>query len=111
MAVADIMISKTGAISTVEALYSNLPIIADQTEYVLSWELFHQTFLEKYNCGLILKKMSLLTPLITKLLNNKPFLNTIKANIAKIIEKQSKQSIKPIIEKILKNTPHKKSRT
>jgi len=109
MAISDVMISKTGAISTIEALYSNLPIIADQTEYVLSWELFHQKFLEKNNCGLILKKISELAPLVTQLLNNSTLLNTIKSNITNIISKQPKQGIQHIVEKILKSAPNKKS--
>lgn len=101
MAISDIMISKTGAISVIESIYSDLPIIADQTEHVLSWELMHQTFLAENKCGLILKDLSNLIPTLENLLNNPSQLDELKKNIARIKEQQPTNSIEPIIEKII----------
>jgi len=101
MAVADIMISKTGIVSVMEGLYSDVPIIADQTEFVLSWELFHQHFLEKYHCGFILKDLQQLAPLVSKLLNNKKLLTEVKENINKLLINQKSESINQLIQKII----------
>ena len=101
MAMADIMISKTGIVSVMEGLYSNTPIIADQTEFALSWELFNQHFLKKYNCGFILKDLNCLVPLVSELLNDERLLNEIKNNINKILAKQKGESINQVIKKII----------
>lgn len=101
MAIADVLISKTGAISVVEALHSKLPIIADQTEFVLSWEYFHQLFLQKYGCGLILKKISSVNQYIQELLSNANLLADMKKNIQKVNTMQDGPEIKKIIAHIL----------
>ena len=104
MAISDLMISKTGAISVVESLYSRLPIIADQTEYVVSWELFHQKFIEKNKTGFILKNIKNLPAMITDLLKNPKKLKEAKSNIDAILKTQPKNGIESIIKKIIDET-------
>jgi len=101
MAISDVMIGKTGAISVVEGLYSRLPLIADQTEYVVSWELSHQEFIEEKQTGFILKKLQDLPRIVENLLINPSLLQKIKNNINSVLKKQSTKSIEPIIKKII----------
>lgn len=100
MAIADLLISKTGGITVMEAFHSRLPIIADQTEFVLSWEYFHQLLLQKYGCGLILKNPNILAPFVQNLLSDPILLQEIKKNIAQMHNKKEIE-IKDLIANIL----------
>lgn len=105
MAIADIMIGKTGVVSVVEALYSDTPIIADQTDFVLSWELYNQHFLTHYQCGFILKKLDTLAPLVDQLLTEKNILEGMKKRIAQLVDRNKQgTSMQEIIEQILRTS-------
>lgn len=108
MAIADLLISKTGAITVMEAFQSKLPIIADQTEFMLSWEYFHQLFLQKYGCGLILKRVDNLVPFVQNLLNDPTLLHGIKKNITQMHNKKEIE-VKDLVANILKANESKKN--
>src|SRR5207237_3814499 len=54
MAIADILITKSGSVSVNEALYMNLPMILDATSHLLSWEKYNHTFIEQHQLGISL---------------------------------------------------------
>lgn len=101
MEIADVMIGKTGAISLVESLYSRLPLIADQTEFVVSWEMFHQKFIEEKRTGFVLKKLKDLPQLLTNILSNPELLENARKNIDAVIKEQSQDNISLIVKNLV----------
>lgn len=108
MAITDILITKTGALSIMEALRSNVSIIADQIYSGLPWEGFHPLFLEKHNCGLLLKNIKDLNPMVKNLIMHPDKTLLLQNNCKKIINEQPTNNIRPIIEAIIaQNTQNK----
>jgi processive 1,2-diacylglycerol beta-glucosyltransferase len=105
MAIADIIITKSGSVSFCEALYSGKPIVLDGTSSTLLWEEFNHTFLKKYTLGDIIYNIKDTPRLIEKILHNNELVSTYADNINAIIrsEHQNNQAIQDIIHTMLEN--------
>jgi processive 1,2-diacylglycerol beta-glucosyltransferase len=101
MAVSDLCITKSGSVSFCEALYSNLPMLLDDTTGVLRWERFNHRYTEDNNLGYIVKRYSAVPALITQLLNNPQIITGMRKKLQSLPKKQLGLEIKPLVERLL----------
>ena len=100
MAIADLLITKSGSLTVAEALYSKLPMLVDQTSAVLSWEYFNHVLIETYGYGKTIKKIKDIAPMTTEILTHKTLYNEIKSNLEHIKRDHGK-NIEDLIAHIL----------
>jgi UDP-N-acetylglucosamine:LPS N-acetylglucosamine transferase len=100
MRMADILITKPGPTSISEALYSNVPVIVDNTEGVLSWEQLNINFVKKHRFGCELTNMSNLNHMLTYMMSE-PVMKELKENISDYAFPDSQALIHKLIERML----------
>lgn len=101
MAMADLVVTKSGSASVCEALYTNTPMILDATTSILSWERLNHNFVEKHSMGISLKRICDLSTIITDLLNHPEKLKTMKHNIENINKFHPDHDIKKLIDTLI----------
>jgi UDP-N-acetylglucosamine:LPS N-acetylglucosamine transferase len=101
MAIADLLIAKSGSVSVCEALYMNLPIFLDATTGVLQWERFNHKFVTKHHFGESIKKLDKLTPMVHKFLTDQGYRMRMKHNIKKLEKKRPGKEICDLIAHML----------
>ncbi len=101
MAVADICITKSGTVSIIETLYSDLPMLLDATNNVLEWEQFNHNFIKRNNFGESIKSHKDIITQVSYYLSHPAYLEQLKHNIASFKKKKFDVEIKKIIENIL----------
>ena len=101
MAMADILISKSGSQSVCEALYMNTPIFLDATSALLPWEKFNHTFIKKHHFGDCIKKHKKIVPLITSLLEHPRTLASYKHHLEKLEKRNFADELHKLLRKIL----------
>ncbi len=100
MAVADMGIIKSGTLSTVESIYSNLVLLLDANDQILKWEQLNHALIQKYGFGCQITYDNAQW-LITGLLSHPEVIQEFKQNIIRFEKKQFSKEIKPIIEKLI----------
>lgn len=100
MAMADIIISKSGSLSLWEAIYSDLPLLLDATSFILPWERFNHSFVVKHNIGLSIQKHEVIVLIVTALIQNPLQIEEYRNNLEKLDKKNSLEQTKQLIEKI-----------
>jgi processive 1,2-diacylglycerol beta-glucosyltransferase len=100
MAMADILISKSGSQSICEALYMNTPILLDATSTSLPWEKFNHTFIKKHHFGDHIKKYKQIVPLVSSLLEHPKKLQIYKHNLEKLEKKNFNEELHKLLRKI-----------
>ncbi len=100
MAMADILISKSGSQSVCEALYMNTPIFLDATSGLVPWEHFNHTFITKHKFGNQIKKYKQIVPRISTLLNHPEKLHTYGNNLEKLEKKDFEDELHKLLHKI-----------
>lgn len=101
LAIADLLITKSGSVSFCEGINMNVPMILDATATLLYWERLNHTLLKKHDWGICLKKASHLNAAVTKILGNQNYHHAIKERLKKYPKKRLDQEIKPIIDKLI----------
>lgn len=84
MAVADLIITKSGTVSFCEALYIGKPILLDGTSSVLLWEKFNHTFIQKHALGDIIYNLTDTARLVEKILLNEQLAQEYSKNSFKM---------------------------
>ena len=100
MAVADIIITKSGSVSFYEALYVGKPIILDATSPILSWEQLNHVLVKKYKLGDIVYSVQDIRYMIEEIFKNHSSYTECVANIKKLINKNNLEpnAIKRLID-------------
>ena len=101
MAIADVLITKSGSVSVNEALYMNLPMLLDATSPLLTWEQYNHSFIVEHNFGNIIHDVDTLPAIITHLLLHPQLLQTYKRNIINFNKKHGGLQVQQIIHEIL----------
>lgn len=101
MAMADILISKSGSQSVCEALYMNTPLFLDATSALLPWEKFNHTFIKKHHFGDCIKQHKRIVPLISSLLEHPQKLSSYKQHLEKLEKKNFADELDKLLRKIL----------
>lgn len=102
MAIADLLITKSGSVSVCEALYMNVPIILDATSAVLTWEKLNHLLINKYHVGFVMKSLAEIPHLITRVLNNNDTAKEMRLNNTKIDKKNIKYTMRSLVHQLLK---------
>jgi len=100
MAMADILISKSGSQSVCEALYTNTPLLLDATSALLPWEKFNHTFIKQHHFGDCIKKHTNIVPLMTSLLEHPRTLAAYKHHLEKLEKNNFADELHKLIKKI-----------
>lgn len=101
MAISDLIITKSGSVSFSEAVMMEKPILLDGTSKVLIWESFNHHFLENHKFGEIIRDFDSLPALVTKILTDKNYYETLKNNSKKIEKKEGGREVKKLIATLL----------
>jgi processive 1,2-diacylglycerol beta-glucosyltransferase len=100
MAMADILISKSGSQSVCEALYMNTPIFLDATSTLVPWENFNHTFVKKHNFGAQIKNYKHIVPRMSLLLKYSEKLHAYKDNFEKLEKKNFEKELHVLLKRI-----------
>lgn len=101
LAIADLLITKSGSVSFAEGIYMNVPMILDATATLLYWERLNHTLLKAHGWGISLTKASELNAAILQILGNNGNHATIVERLKEYPKKRLDFEIKPIIERLL----------
>lgn len=101
MAIADVMITKSGSVSVCEGIYSGLPLVLDATTNVLTWERLNHAFIQKHHLGYILRDQEQLSEIIGSLLQNKERMAAIKKNLKTMEQKNAATEIKKVVDALI----------
>ncbi len=101
LAMADLLITKSGSVSFAEGITMNVPMILDGTATLIYWERLNHTLLTVHDWGICLKKPEDLNTAIIKILGDSNHYQEIKKNLEAVPKMQLDLEIKPLIEKLL----------
>ena len=101
LAMADLLITKSGSVSFAEGITMKVPMILDATATLLYWERLNHTLLTAHNWGVCLKKVEHLNHAILAILGDRVKYEYMKQNIAAFTTHRLDQEIKPIIKQLL----------
>lgn len=101
LAMADLLITKSGSVSFAEGITMKVPMILDATAPLLYWERLNHTLLTTHNWGVCLKKVTDLNQAILAILGDRVKYEYVKQNIAAFTTHRLDQEIKPIIQKLM----------
>lgn len=101
LAMADLLITKSGSVSFAEGITMNVPMILDATATLLYWERLNHILLTTHNWGVCLKKVGDLNTAILAILGDRVKYQHMKQNIAAFTTHRLDQEIKLIIQKLL----------
>jgi len=102
MAVADLLITKSGTLSVCEAIYMHLPMLLDATSTILPWEKFNHTFIKEHNFGDSITSYNMIEPMISALLSDKNRLMEYKKNLKNFKKKKNTHEIRHLVKQMLK---------
>jgi processive 1,2-diacylglycerol beta-glucosyltransferase len=102
MAISDMCILKPGTVSFCEALYRNIPIVADNTSNGLFWERFNLDFIKQYQLGDVVTEYQQINPLLKKWLSKSNYLATMKNNISSLDKPHFGIAINNLVTNLLK---------
>jgi processive 1,2-diacylglycerol beta-glucosyltransferase len=102
MAVADLLITKSGTLSVCEAIYMNLPMLLDATSTILPWEKFNHTFIKKHNFGDSITSYDMIEPTVSALLLDNSTLMEYKNNLKIFKKNKNTHEVKHLVKEMLK---------
>ncbi len=101
LAMADLLITKSGSVSFAEGITMNIPMILDATATLLYWESLNHILLTAHEWGISLKHTRDLNAAILTILGNPAQYQKIKHNLETFGKHRLDLEIKPVIEKLL----------
>lgn len=102
LAIADLLITKSGSVSVAEGIYMNVPMILDATATLLYWERLNHILLKTHGWGVSLTKASDLNKSILAILGNAHYHATIVERLKAYPKRRLDIEIKPIIETLMR---------
>ena len=103
LAMADLLITKSGSVSFAEGITMNVPMILDATATLLYWERLNHTLLTAHDWGISLKKVGELNQAILTILEDPANYEKIKHNLETFHKNRLDLEIRPIVEELIKN--------
>lgn len=101
LAMADLLITKSGSVSFAEGITMNVPMILDATATLLYWERLNHTLLTAHDWGISLKNVNALNASILAILENPENYQKIKRNLESFPKNRLDLEIKPILSSLL----------
>lgn len=103
LAIADLLITKSGSVSFCEGIYMNVPMILDATTTILYWERLNHLLLTEYQWGYCLSNIKKLPHLVRTLLTNPHMQHDITLRLMSFSKPRADKEIKKIIKTLLTN--------
>jgi processive 1,2-diacylglycerol beta-glucosyltransferase len=100
MAMADLIITKPGTLSTTESLTMRLPILIDCTSPVLSWELANIEIVRRYGVGTTVKNLNQLEPLVRSYLFDTELRHEIQKSYQQVPANRFNTSIAHLVDEM-----------
>lgn len=101
LAMADLLITKSGSVSFCEGIYMHIPMILDATATLLYWERLNHVLLIEHEWGISLTKISDINKAIITILGNSDNYQGIKKRLQEFPKPRPDILIPNLIEKIL----------
>lgn len=101
MAIADLGIIKSGTVTYIEALYSNLPVLLDATTGTIRWEQYNHIYNKEQEFGDSIGRNREIYVLVNELLSNPKTLAQIRKNIQTNKKKCLGREIKSLVHELV----------
>ncbi len=101
MAVADLLISKSGTASFCEAIHMKLPMIIDATGSALVWERFNHEFAQRRGIGFVMQEYKQLPFFIESFLASTERREAMQLAMARLCQKNAPERIKKHVARLL----------
>lgn len=101
MAIAEILITKSGTVSVCEAIYTNLPLLLDATSTVLTWEQFNHQFIKNHNFGDLITNTNTIALKVTEFFYDKNKYSAMKESLLHFQKKNPITEITHIINTLI----------
>ncbi len=98
MAIADLIITKPGTLSTTESLAMRLPILMDRTNHVISWEQANIDLIKSYGVGDYIPEFDKAEMLVRQYLYDADLRHSIQQSYKKMPANRFNESITAIID-------------
>ncbi len=103
MAMSDLLITKCGTVSVMEAVHAQVPVLLDCTARAVMWEAFNVKFITENGFGLAVNNLSELDYLIDKVLVDRDFYGQCKLNLKKFEKPRFSTILKDLVAKLLQD--------
>ena len=100
MAIADLIITKPGTLSTTESLVMRLPILMDCTNPVISWEQANIDLIKKYGVGNAIEKFDQAELMVREYLYDSDLRHQVQQSYQKMPANRFNESITAIIDEM-----------
>jgi processive 1,2-diacylglycerol beta-glucosyltransferase len=100
MAISDILITKSGPSSLIEAIKMELPVLIDGTTKYLNWEKYNAKMVQEYKLGEVIKNYGYTLKHVENILFNLGYKNQIKKNLRGLKLPDFNRNFKDIIKLI-----------
>ncbi len=101
MAMSDILITKSGTVSVMEAVHAQVPLLLDSTSRVLSWEAFNIDFITQHGFGQGVTSLRSLDNLLQKYLFDREFYETCKKNLKDFEKPRFAENLQRLVVELL----------
>jgi UDP-N-acetylglucosamine:LPS N-acetylglucosamine transferase len=101
MAIADVLISKSGPTSLCEAFQMRVPLLIDAVSTTLEWEKAHIEFVKKYQLGEVLTSYRRLKGTLTRMLSDKEHLHGMSQRMSRFSNHEFPLKIKSCIAQLV----------
>lgn len=101
MAMSDILITKCGTVSVMEAVHAQVPLLLDNTSRVLNWEAFNIDFITKHGFGEGITNLKSLDILLAKYLFDREFYAVCKKNLKDFEKPRFAENLQRLVVELL----------
>ncbi len=101
MAIADVCITKAGSVSVAETLYSNIPMILDNTSTPLRWEAYNLNFIKDQGFGRVCNDLHQLNHLVREILTNESYFDYLKTNLQDFPKESFGSKLQRVVKKLI----------
>jgi len=103
MAMSDLLITKCGTVSVMEAVHAQVPVLLDCTARAVSWEALNVDFITKHGFGQAVTTLSKLDSLLEKYLFDREFYETCKNNLRNFEKPSFSETLPRVAEQLLRD--------
>ncbi len=101
MAMSDILITKCGTVSVMEAVHAQVPLLLDSTSRVLSWEALNIDFITQHGFGQGVTSLRGLDKLLEKYLFDRDFYEKCKQNLKDFEKPRFAENLQRLVVELL----------
>ncbi len=101
MAMSDVLITKCGTVSVMEAVHAQIPLLLDCTSRALGWEALNVDFITQHGFGEGVTDLKKLDKLLDKYLYDREFYERCKKNLKEFEKPRFAETLKQLVVELL----------